>query len=83
MATVRADHVIFVITSKTQIFKIIAAYFAFEFINRHVQDPPEFRRGTNHIYNFSNFCELACVYDNLGLKPALCDKERSNSRVTR
>ncbi len=40
MTAVRADHVIFVITSKTQIFKIIAADFAFEFINRHVQDPP-------------------------------------------
>jgi hypothetical protein len=45
MATVRAEHVIFVITSKTQIFKIIAAYFTFEFINRHVQNPPEFRLG--------------------------------------
>jgi hypothetical protein len=40
MATGWADHVIFVITSKTQIFKIIAADFTFEFINRHVQDPP-------------------------------------------
>jgi hypothetical protein len=38
MATGWADHVILVITSKTQIFKIIAADFAFEFINRHIQD---------------------------------------------
>jgi hypothetical protein len=42
MATGWAGHVIFVITSETQIFKIIAADFAFEFINRHVQKPPGF-----------------------------------------
>jgi hypothetical protein len=36
MATGRADHVILVITSQAQIFKIIAADFAFEFKNRHV-----------------------------------------------
>ena len=61
MAAVRADYVIFVITSKTQIFKIITADFACEFINRHVQDPPDFLWGIIFVIRWNKLPNLSAT----------------------